>query len=741
MGLANCSSRNVRWLGAVLLAGLCFAALPVIGGGSVASARVETCARSRGSATPVELLALAKCQQQQGMTEEAVALLQRGLSLPQTQADPALHAAFASELGAMFLRLGAATEAKASLSEALAALPTGERSDRRVQVLLDLGAAYALSDEFPRAADVFGQAALLAEAADDRDALISAQLARARAELDAGQPAVAQASLDEVWQEMQAPPGRSRTNAHLLALGELYQRVDADSGKPRNTAHALQMLTEAGEQARRERDVRAESFALGYLGALAERYGELPKALDYSRLAVARAQEAVALDGLYQWQWQSARVLARMGQTALAIEAYQQAIVTLSAIRPELARGSSRNFQKAVAPVFFGMANLLLQSPGANTSAAAEVANLRLVRSTIEELKIAEIQDYFDNECVVNSEQPAPLDELSANAAVIYPIIFDDRLEVLTSRGPNIRRHTAAVDRQTLTRTVREFRLNLERRPTHRYREPGRKLYDWLVGPVVEELRAQKVSTLIFVPDGPLRSIPPAALYDGSRFLVEDFAVATTLGLTLTSPRPIPRKSATMLAGGLTVGVEGFSPLPGVATELAEIARLYPARELRDEKFEVTPVTEELAVGDYSVVHIATHGQFKPDFRQSFLLAYDGRISLDLLEQTVGQRRYHTQPVELLMLSACETAAGDDRAALGLAGVALKAGARSAVATLWAVYDEATATLVGQFYEGLQDPSLSKAEALRQAQLKLLKDQRYAHPAVWSPFLLIGNWL
>lgn len=97
--------------------------------------------------------------------------------------------------------------------------------------------------------------------------------------------------------------------------------------------------------------------------------------------------------------------------------------------------------------------------------------------------------------------------------------------------------------------------------------------------------------------------------------------------------------------------------------------------------------------------------------------------------------------MELLTLSACQTAAGDDRAALGLAGVAVKAGARSALATLWFINDQATALLITEFYHQLRDPDLSKAKALQRAQLILLNDRRYQHPGYWSPFLLIGNWL
>jgi CHAT domain-containing protein len=140
-------------------------------------------------------------------------------------------------------------------------------------------------------------------------------------------------------------------------------------------------------------------------------------------------------------------------------------------------------------------------------------------------------------------------------------------------------------------------------------------------------------------------------------------------------------------------------------------------------------------------VHLATHGEFSRKGGESYVLTYDGRLDMDDLQQFMSMTTFREQPIELLTLSACQTAAGDDRAALGLAGIAVKAGARSALATLWFINDQASAVLVSEFYSQLQDPSLSKVKALQQAQLKLLEDPRYSHPIYWSPFLLIGNWL
>ena len=217
--------------------------------------------------------------------------------------------------------------------------------------------------------------------------------------------------------------------------------------------------------------------------------------------------------------------------------------------------------------------------------------------------------------------------------------------------------------------------------------------------------------------------------------------MASSLGLSLTNPQSLSQQTPRALTGGLTVSVEGFSALPAVQNELDMIAEMFTTTELRDQDFLGPTVSREMSEGNYSIVHMATHGQFKPDYRDSFILTYDGRMTMDMLEETVGARKYLNEPVELLMLSACETAVGDNRAALGLAGIALKAGARSAVATLWAINDEASSRLVGDFYRQLKDRSQSKAQALRQAQLILMSDNEYTHPVFWSPYLLLGNWL
>jgi len=195
------------------------------------------------------------------------------------------------------------------------------------------------------------------------------------------------------------------------------------------------------------------------------------------------------------------------------------------------------------------------------------------------------------------------------------------------------------------------------------------------------------------------------------------------------------------LAVGVTEAVQGFPALPNVAAELQELQTLLGSENLVNREFLAANFETKLKEQQFSIVHVASHGEFGNDVENTFLLTFDDKLSLDRLSQMVGVFRFRDDPLELLTLSACDTAAGDDRAALGLAGIAIKAGARSALATLWNINDQATVGLVLDFYRELKNPAISRAVALQRAQLKLIDNPRYEHPGYWSAFLMINNWL
>ena len=317
-----------------------------------------------------------------------------------------------------------------------------------------------------------------------------------------------------------------------------------------------------------------------------------------------------------------------------------------------------------------------------------------------------------------------------------------DRTETIISLPSGLQRVKSKVTSDELTEVVRVFRQHLEKRTTSEYLTEAWQLHEWLIRPIEPILAKAKIDTLVFVPDGALRTIPMAALHDREKFLVEKYAIAITPGLTLMEPRPIARENVTVMASGLSEAVQGYAPLPFVTTEMKKLGELFPGQTILNQDFGEERLKKEFAAQPYTIVHIASHGEFNGDVKKTFVLTYNSRFTLDALEQLLRPSQLRDQPVEMLALSACQTAAGDDRAALGLGGIAVKAGARSAFASLWFVSDQASTTLVGDFYTSLRNkPKLSKAQALQQAQIKLLRDERFDHPCLWAPYLIIGNWL
>jgi CHAT domain-containing protein len=328
-----------------------------------------------------------------------------------------------------------------------------------------------------------------------------------------------------------------------------------------------------------------------------------------------------------------------------------------------------------------------------------------------------------------------------ANTAVIYSVILDGQTEIIL-RSPNgsMTNYRVAIGKKEIEKAIDQLRYFLELRQTDEYLPQAQKIYNLLVRPLEADLAAIKPSSLVFINDGVLRKVPMAALHDGKAFFVEKYAIATTPSLNLTSHKLSSRSNLEALSLGLTIERPPFAALSNVEAEVTAVNKILGGMELIDNAFTLSNLQGQLQKKTYPVVHIATHGKFGVDAQTTFLVGYDQRISIEKLDNLLRSRG-KKQPVELLTLSACQTAAGDNRSALGIAGVAVRAGVESAVATLWYINDEATVPLIEEFYSQLRQPNITKAQALRKAQLKMIADENYNHPAVWSPFILIGNWL
>jgi CHAT domain-containing protein len=335
--------------------------------------------------------------------------------------------------------------------------------------------------------------------------------------------------------------------------------------------------------------------------------------------------------------------------------------------------------------------------------------------------------------------------QLDINAVLLYPLILEDRLELVlvTPYTPPIRR-SVAVKRQELNRTIEEFRKALEN-PPNDAKKPAQKLYSWLIQPIEPALKEANTKTIIYAPDGQLRYIPLAALYDGKEWLVQNYRVNNITALSLTDFKERPQ-NLKILAGAFTrgnydikVGKRTFKlgGLPFAAKEVENVTSAFPgSAKLINSEF--TEQETLKVMSNFPILHFATHAAFVPGAPdESFILFGDGNAASfrDL-------RFWNLSHADLVVLSACETGLGghlgDGIEILGFGYVMQEAGAKAAIASLWQVSDDGTQALMNAFYAALQQDKLSKVAALQKAQLSLL-DGIYDHPYYWAGFILIGN--
>ncbi|MBD1907064.1 CHAT domain-containing protein [Trichocoleus sp. FACHB-6] len=346
-----------------------------------------------------------------------------------------------------------------------------------------------------------------------------------------------------------------------------------------------------------------------------------------------------------------------------------------------------------------------------------------------------------------NSELRSPEDELE--------------LVLVTAKGKTIRKVTG-VKRSQALKVAQQFSNRIKNVASQQgYLTSSQQLYQWLIAPLEADLQAEDIQNLVFILDSGLRSMPLAALHDGKQFLVEKYSLSLMPSLTLTDTRYTNIKNSKLLA----MGSSEFSnqkPLPAVPVELATITQLWQGKSFLNDGFTLENLKSQRSKQPFGIVHLATHAEFQPgDISNSYIQLWNQQLRLDQL-RTLG---WNNPPVELLVLSACRTALGDEEAELGFAGLAVQAGVKSALASLWYISDEGTLGVMTEFYQQLKKSPI-KAEALRQAQIAMLKGQirlqsgylysskqrvdlpaelsnlrntTFTHPYYWAAFTMIGN--
>jgi CHAT domain-containing protein len=535
----------------------------------------------------------------------------------------------------------------------------------------------------------------------------------------------------------------------------------------------------------------------GLLGRVYESQQRNAEALTLTQAAVERLQTINADDLKIFYNWQAARLYTALQQRDAAIDSYRRAITAIQNIRQDIPvtyQNGKSSFLQVFGPLYRGAVTLLLQ-PSTAKETVPNKPLLEEARGLMERLKQTELEDFFKDRCLLADFQVNATRPQGDKTAVFYPIMLADRIELLLSIGDRLYQYTVKVDSDTLDKQIRIFAKHL--RNGQEDQPAAQRLYEWLVRPLEQQLKDNAIDTLVYVPDGPLRLLPLASLTNGEHYLVEHYAITTTTSLAATSatvktsatktllvglsqPGPdvvaqLPDKLLTQLKGEEVVerGVSGMgksiavrsvaarlrefaSPasatpaarnlqeimksltLPGVKVEIDTLAAKMPSQVIFNQDYTLQNFDRAVKQADYGTVHIASHGFFGSSSDDSFIMTYDKLLDIDHLEALLKDRSL-AQPIDLLVLSSCQTAEGDDRAPLGLTGIALKAKAKNALGSLWPISDDAAVKIMQKFYDGFIHHDLTKAKALQQAQLQLLQDKEFSHPFYWAPFILVGN--
>ena len=585
----------------------------------------------------------------------------------------------------------------------------------------------------------------------------------------------------EIWQALrsklddpnQFPLNQEGIYAQSNLARHLFTLVDAQPAATPSWQQIENILKTAQSAAAQIGDKRTTAYVFETIGALKQAQGHTQAAIAETEKALQIAVEVNAADITYRAYEQlgqlheaeakaAASAPAKRTAKRNAIGAYRGAIQTLKGLRTDLVNLNPEllfSFQESVEPVHRKLISLLLEENPSPQS-------LEAARDVIESLRIEEINDFLRAACV--NGRAVAINEIAntENVAILYPIILENRLATIASfpRTNSIDPSNSASEQPASNSGQKEklqyYKANVDvddlktltdEIVTQTLTGDGdvydllQELHDLLLPPVLQaELEKDDTDTLVFVLDGFLRNLSMATLYDGEHFLIEKYAVALTPGFRLLNPEPIQDKSLSVLSFGLTEKRGNFSALPAVEDEIKAIEALVPTQSFLDDRFTSQQLEQSLRQSSRPIVHLATHGKFSSELETTYILAEDREIKVNELSQWLRAGRDRSNPIELLVLSACETAVSteNERAPLGLAGIAVRSGARSTIASLWQVNDTSTAEVMKDLYTELVHGTVSKAKALQNAQKKYIETHPTDdHPYYWGAFILVGNWL
>lgn len=589
--------------------------------------------------------------------------------------------------------------------------------------------------------------------------------------------------LNLLYEDVQELPSSRKKAFTLIEIASLYFESQTDEfPSPFLTENVDALLELALSIGKELEDFRIQSFAYGELGHLyedraanlsenfelkAKKQEYVETALEFTKKARLFASEQEDnKDSLYLWEWQTARLYHELYRPEAEQQAYKSAINTLKEIRLDLISGNTEtrfDFKESIEPIYRNFVEILLSAAqNFEEQSPLQQQTIDTANQTLNELRLAELQNFFGNDCnliLFNQEQADKL--VDDHTAIIRSIILEKHPYLIVSFANEKRYlYSLNISSEDLKQQIRDFREVLSdgsNRLNSDFQPQAIRLHKSLFSDkLTQQLQTKNISTLVFVNDGLLQHIPMAALFDGKKYLIETYAIATTPSLQVTAPKSLKKintKSAALVVtlNNDVADSDGqiFLKLPLASRERDDILSLFEkstAIPNQDQQFTIQNIASELNKRDYSVVHIATHGKFDFDPELSFLVTEDPsevKLELSKFEKIMQQVNTDRTRIDILALTGCETAVGDPRSSLGLAGIAVQSGVNSAIASLWQIEEtSSTPLLMQKFYQNYLDGK-SKAKALQIAQIELIhgKDKASRRPYYWSPFILIGNWL
>ena len=352
------------------------------------------------------------------------------------------------------------------------------------------------------------------------------------------------------------------------------------------------------------------------------------------------------------------------------------------------------------------------------------------------------------------------------NPAVLWAVPTPEQLYLLLiTPGSNPVIKSVKVRGKTLAKIVDNFDrtiISSRKINSKSYLPSAKLLHKWIIEPIEPELKAANIDTLMLCSGSGLRTLPFAALYDGDKFLIEKYSLVRIPALNLTNINYTPQAEMSVLAMGASEFID-LPPLPGVEVEVPIVTpQTLPGKAFLNQDFTVKNLIAQHQKNNFDLIHLATHAEFNPgSANNSYIQFGDAKVGLDEIDK-LG---LNNPPVDLLVLSACKTAVGNKGAEFGFAGLALQAGVKSALASLWSIDDAGTVALMSEFYQNLKSGSM-KAQALQESQIAMLQGKVYvegnqlrssrgavdlpkvltrtesdslAHPFYWAGFSIMGN--